>query len=71
MQRNFCVFMLVFFNGFGKEIFYNKTKVHNTKNCLSAPTDPDKLIVDRKCFPTPFLPLLAKIRGRTATKITQ
>ena len=58
------------FKGFRKKTFYNKTKFTTQKTDFRSKLPlKKKLKVARKCFPTPFLSLLDKIWGRTATKL--
>ena len=55
------------FEWFGKELFFNQTKSKTPKIYLLTKLPLQKLKIVRQYFPAPFLPLLAKIGGRTAT----
>ena len=50
-----------------KENILLSDQIQNTKHITFVKTDTENLKIVRKWFPAPFLPLLVKIRGCTAT----
>ena len=69
IQNKLCIAMQVFLKGFERKYCIIKPSSQH-KNSNLCPNCPWKIKFCKKYFPAAFLPLLDKIRGRKATKIT-
>ena len=68
-QKKFCIVTNVFFKGFRNKICYNQIKFTIKKVDFLFKLPLKNPTVVKKYFQAPFLPLMATIRGPTATKI--
>ena len=70
IRKKLCLVLLIVLKGFGRRKYFIRRPNLQHKNSVSVQSVYEKTKNSLKCFPALFLPLLAKVRVHTVTKIS-